>query len=434
MNPMVATILLLNPPSPDGICADREAMYGMGVRRPPYATAQPPHLLAWCGAQLRDSEWRVQGLDAVAEGLDELTTILRIQNSQPTIIITTTSVETAQEDAEFFAVARARLPQTRWLLVSHAARFLPPVVTQTADMVLIGEPEGAVYAACLALLDDDGVRGPTSAQLLEGAAYDVRNALIDISYLAPPAWELFDLSYYDRLPIVSARGCNYGCRYCPAPRTQGALRVRLAERVAAEMQLLWTRHRIRDFYFIDPLFAADRTHVTALLRAIERRGLGEDIRWQCETRPECLDVPLIRRMKRAGCRMIRLGLESVSPGTLTMTGRIAHPEATGEYLARVRQILLACRAYGVECHLYVMAGLPGDRAGATATRAFLRAYAAQNGQVGRYVPYPGTLIYPTTQIEEEWDVLRSTVPQVADATDSVTESVVAPEMAPIAAS
>ncbi len=426
---MVVTILLLNPPSPDGICADREAMYGMGVRRPPYATAQPPHLLAWCGAQLHDTDWRVYGLDAVAEGLDELTTIFRIQNIRPTIIITTTSVETATEDAAFFAAARKHLPETCWLLVSHAARFLPPRITENTDMVLIGEPEGAVYAACVALLDDDGLRGATSAQLLEGAAYDVRNALIDISYLAPPAWDLFDLSYYDRLPILSARGCNYGCRYCAAPRTQGTLRVRLAERVAAEMQLVLTRHRIRDFYFIDPLFAADRVHVTALLRAIERRGLGEEVRWQCETRPECLDVPLIRRMKRAGCRVIRLGLESVSPGTLTMTGRIAHAEETGDYLARVRQILLACRAYGVECHLYVMAGLPGDRAGATATRAFLRAYAAHNGQVGRHIPYPGTVVYPTTQIEEEWEILRSTVPQVADTAETVTASV-----EPIAAS
>jgi anaerobic magnesium-protoporphyrin IX monomethyl ester cyclase len=411
---MTDSILFLNPPSPNGICADREALYGMGVRRPAYARAQPPHTLAWSAAQLRESEWEVHGLDAVALGLDENATIRDIQLFNPALIVALTSYVTAAGDAAFLKMVRERLPHAKILLVSHAAAFLPVLTAQAADMLLIGEPEGAIHAACAALLDDDGVRGVVSARSLEVAAYDARNTLIDISYLAPPLWDIFDVQRYETLPVLSARGCNYGCRYCPAPKTQGGLRVRLAERVAAELQLLVTRHRIRNFYFIDPLFGADRTHITALLRAIERRDLGKEIIWQCETRPETLDVPLIRRMRRAGCRVIHLGVESVSPMTLEATGRLEQGTQTPDYLALVRQIVLACRAYGVECHLHLMAGLPGDPAGATATRAFMRAYADRSGQVTRFHPLPGTTIYPTFHMEEEWMTLQDTLPQESE--------------------
>lgn len=408
---MVATVLFLNPPSPNGICADREAMYGMGLRRPAYAHAQPPHTLAWAAAQLRESAWEVRGLDAVALGFDASATIQQIQLLNPTLLVVLTSYVTAAEDAIFLQEVRSRFPLTNILLISHAAAFLPVGVAQSVDMLLVGEPEGAIHAACMALLDQDGVRGVISARSLEVAAYDARNTLIDISYLAPPLWDIFELRHYETLPILSARGCNHSCRYCPAPRTQGALRVRLAERVAAEIQLLVTRHHIRDFYFIDPLFGADRTHITTLLRAIERRDLGKAIVWQCETRPECLDVPMIRRMRRAGCRVIHLGVESVSSPTLAAIGRIEEGTQTPDYLAQIRQIVLACRAYGVECHLYLMAGLPGDAAAAATTRAFMRAYAEYSGQVSRFTPYPGTTIYPTAYAEEEWHLLQETLPQ-----------------------
>jgi anaerobic magnesium-protoporphyrin IX monomethyl ester cyclase len=420
---MVATILFLNPPSPNDICADREAMYGMGIRRPAYAHAQPPHTLAWCAAQFRESAWDVRGLDAVALGLDETATIQQIQLINPALMVVLTSYVTAEEDSTFLGTLRAHFPQTSLLLVSHAAAFLPADVTQRADMVLVGEPEGAIHAACTALMDPDGMRGVVAARSLEVAAYDARNTLIDISYLAPPLWDIFDLRRYDTLPVLSARGCNHTCRYCPAPRTQGALRVRLAERVAAELQLLVTRHRIRDFYFVDPLFGADRTHVTALLRAIERRDLGKEIVWQCETRPESLDVPMIRRMRRAGCRVIHLGLESVSPLTLTTIGRLPDGTQTPDYLAHVRQIVLACRAYGVECHLHLMAGLPGDPASAVATRAFMRAYADHSGQVTRFTPFPGTMIYPTAYLETEWGLLQETLPQESDSVSFIPDSV-----------
>ncbi len=408
---MVATVLFLNPPSPGGFCADREAMYGMGIRRPPYARAQPPHTLAWSAAQLRESEWTVHGLDAVALGLDENATIRRILVTDPALIVLLTSHATAAEDAAFVRVLRQRAPNLRVLIISLAAAYLPPVVAQTADILLVGEPEGAIHAACTALMDADGVRGVITGRSIEVAAYDARNTLIDISYLAPPRWDIFDVQWYDTLPVLSARGCHYACRYCPAPRTQGTLRTRLAERVAAELQLLVTRYRIHNFYLIDPLFGADRTHLSALLRAIERRNLGKDIQWQCETRPECLDVPLIRRMRRAGCRVIHLGVESVSSMTLTATGRLEDDSRTPAYLASIRQIVLACRAYGVECRLHLMAGLPGDTAGANATRAFIRAYADHSGQVADFTPFPGTIIYPTSQIEEERYVLQDTLPQ-----------------------
>jgi anaerobic magnesium-protoporphyrin IX monomethyl ester cyclase len=179
------------------------------------------------------------------------------------------------------------------------------------------------------------------------------------------------------------------------------------QRVAAEMQLLSRRHGVRRFRFVDSLFARDRDDTLALCRALVERDLPRRLSWSCETRPEQLDLVLLHRMRRAGCREIHLGLESVSPDTLIAVGRVADEQAAQLYLKRVRQILLGCRAFGIACHLHVLAGLPGDRAGAAATRTFLRAYPPHTVHIAPLTPYPGISIFPTNQYEAEQALLET---------------------------
>ena len=111
-------------------------------------------------------------------------------------------------------------------------------------------------------------------------------------------------------------------------------------------------------------------------------------------------------MKQAGCRTIHLGLESVSPPTLIAMGRLPNEKAVQQYLSHIRDILTDCRTLSINCRLYAMAGLPGDRAGASATRAFIRAYASNKLEVTPLIPYPGTSIFPTNQINRELALLQ----------------------------
>lgn len=404
-------IFLCNPPSPPSSVADREVAYGMGGQHPAPPLAQPPHTLAWCGARLQQTGWRVEALDAVAERLTPNVAVARLTARQPTLVILLVSPQTAASDLAFVQALRAALPAARLMLVGLATHYLPASLAKAADMVLVGEPEGAIDAACRRLLTaGETVRVLNTPQALDAPGYDSAGHLIDLSFLPPPAWHLFPVGRYSYLPVVGSRGCAHSCHYCPVPLTQGStLRVRLAERVAAEMHLLHSRYGVRQFTFLDPLFGADRTHTEALCHALIRWGLPTRVTWQCESRAEYLDLSLLQRMARAGCRTLHLGLESVSPETLMAIGRLRDEKAAQAYLTAVRQVLLGCRAFGIESRLHIMAGLPGDRAAATATRAFLRAYPPDSIHISPLTPYPGTSAFPTNQIEREVELLEETM-------------------------
>ncbi len=414
-----SSVLLCNPPNPPDHLANREAAYGMGAlyeldtlpkQRPvrqPSVSIRPPHTLAWCGAVLKQAGWKVKGLDAVAEELTNETAIVQITEYQPDIVVLLVSPRTVQSDLTFIEALRHDLPDVRVLLIGLAAHYLPSSVVRAADMVLTGEPEGAIDAACNHLLSKNHACGVLPAHALVPSMYNLRGNLLKLNHFPAPAWELFSIKRYSTIPILASRGCNNGCRYCPAPLTQGSrVRLRTPEQIADEMEMLSKHHGVSRFTFIDPLFAIDRAQTLALCKTLIERKLSSYLSWDCETRPEQLDLFLLKQMKQAGCRTIHLGLESVSPPTLIAMGRLPDEKAVQQYLSHTRNILSDCRTLNIDCRLHAMAGLPGDRAGASATRAFMRAYSSNKIEVTPLTPYPGTSIFPTNQINRELALLQ----------------------------
>src|SRR4030042_309066 len=74
-------------------------------------------------------------------------------------------------------------------------------------------------------------------------------------------------------------------------------------------------YRIKPLFFADAQFAASRPR---LIRFCEKlAGAGLPIRWNCDARVDSVDSELLEIMKRAGCWMIRYGIESGSPDILS---------------------------------------------------------------------------------------------------------------------
>lgn len=400
-------ILLCNPPSLPGHIADREAHYGMGGWRDIESNLPPPLLLASCGAILRQAGWGVKGIDAVATRLDITETLNRILRCQPDVAVVAVSPTTAQADLKFVRALRARQPELPLVLVGLATRYLPKELVAAAHLTLEGEPEGVLHRACRHLLENPGAApGRTTPQSLEAKGYDAQGRLLDLALLLPPAWGLFPVTRYAYLPLIASRGCGHGCRYCPAPILQGGrTRYRPVAALVEEMEQLTAWYRATHAYFLDPLFASDRAQVEALCAALIQRELPARLSWRCETRPDLLDLPLLQQMKQAGCYAIDLGLESISPEVLLATRRLPDAPAVQRYLTHLRQLIFGCRAFEIECHLHVMAGLPGDRGASAATRTFLRAYGSSFIHVHPLTPFPGTSIFPTIRTDEEYELL-----------------------------
>jgi radical SAM superfamily enzyme YgiQ (UPF0313 family) len=74
------------------------------------------------------------------------------------------------------------------------------------------------------------------------------------------------------------------------------------------LEILVRRHGVNAISIEDDIFTLDAKYVTEICDEIEARAL--DLKWVVQTRVDCYDRELLRRMRRAGCVGLSLGIES----------------------------------------------------------------------------------------------------------------------------
>lgn len=358
---MSHTALLVNPPGLPGTTANREGSAGMGVSTDrPGGFVYPPHLLASVGGVLRAANWRVNGLDAVALGLDAETLIARLPKTD--LLILPVSYGTLAADRAFLNLLRERKPLLKVLAIGPALRFtqVDHGLNDLVDLLIAGEPELAVLAAARRLLTGAFTPGEAlSPYALAQTVYTPDGRLADLNALPMPAWDVFhdQTAHYPFLSILSSRGCPAGCSYCPYAAAQGVQhRFQSPSRTAEEFSYLVERHHPPRIMFRDPVFALERNRVLALCS--ELRHLPHTIPWECESRPEHFDSRLLRALRNAGCDTIKIGLESADPEVLVAIGRVADRSMAAVYLDQVAAVVAECQRLGLLCRVFVMAGLP----------------------------------------------------------------------------
>jgi radical SAM superfamily enzyme YgiQ (UPF0313 family) len=186
----------------------------------------------------------------------------------------------------------------------------------------------------------------------------------DLDSIPFPRWDLLP---YDRyvipqsstsgrmrfLPMLSSRGCPFGCSYCPYPIGQGLKwRFRTPKNVVDEMEHLVRTFQVEHILFRDPMFSMQKKRVVAICDEIVRRGLR--VTWKCETRMDCLDDETLASMAGAGCVGVNFGVESIDPEV--QKGVHRKPILVDEFRAKVA----LCRKYNISTFAFFVVGLPGD--------------------------------------------------------------------------
>lgn len=390
---MSSTAFLLNPPSLPGTTANREGSAGMGVlAEEERGFVYPPHLLATAAAVLRQARWRVAGMDAVAAGLNSEQTLDRLPPAD--VLILLVSFATLAADRAFLNRLRERKPLLKVLAIGPALRY-PQVshgLNDLVDLLVAGEPELALPAACRHLLAGDVRPGMAiNPYTLAEAAYHPDGTLINLDSVPMPQWDVFLKTGpgYPFLTILSSRGCPAGCAYCPYTAAQGGhFRAQTPLRTVNEMVILSERTKATHVMFRDPVFAHDRNRVLAVCAELRQRRLN--LSWECESRPEHFDSRLLHTMHAAGCTVVKIGLESTDPDLLVAMRRVPDEQAARVYVQQAAEVVAECRRLGILCRVFVMAGVPGETPHAVArTAADLRSMRPQRLHVKPFHWYPG---------------------------------------------
>jgi len=153
-------------------------------------------------------------------------------------------------------------------------------------------------------------------------------------------------------PIVTSRGCSFNCSYCASPILwQRHVRFRSVDNVLAEIIYRHDRYGVHELYFSDDNFNLNKTYTQALCQLIIKSNI--DITWLCEVKFDLLDEKTLTLMKDAGCKRIKLGVESGSNRILKLLNK-------NTTVNQVRKAVRMIKKVGMPFTVYVMIGTPTE--------------------------------------------------------------------------
>ncbi len=343
----------------------RDVIYGCwcGGKRIGGATV-PPFELLTLATILKKEGHDVVFVDAQAEQLELDEVSRRITGSQ--LIICSTSVMTVNSDASYLRQLKAQHPGLMAAVYGSHPTFQPEATLDKGiDFALQREPEYVVrdLAAALSCGDmaaaratrgvvsrgDDGViiknqRYPYIENLDEVPALDV-TLLPDVLYFNPI---VRNLPY---ITVSSSHGCPAKCNYCTAPFFHGTkTRFQSANKVLDDIGS-YLSQGIKEIYYRDETFTADRQRVIDICNGIVERGYK--FTWICNARVDTVDKKMLALMKKAGCHLIKFGAESGNQDVLDAIKK-------GITLEQTRDAFAACNEVGIDTHAHMMIGSPGE--------------------------------------------------------------------------
>ncbi|MFO7785352.1 MAG: radical SAM protein [Desulfatiglandales bacterium] len=237
-----------------------------------------------------------------------------------------------------------------------------------------------------------------------------RAPISDLDTLPFPAYEkltgfpakyhlpLFSYIHRPGATMITSRGCVYRCSYCDRSVFKQGFRSNSAEYVYDHMKYLHARFGVRHISIYDDLFTMDRKRIERLCGLLTSAPLG--VQFNCAVRVGHVDEDLLRMLKRAGCLMISVGIET---GDQALMG-IHKP---GIRLEEARETVRRIQEAGLRAKGLFMMGLPGEtEASIQKTSDFILSLGLDDMNMSKFTPFHGAPVWPSIreqgEMEEDW--------------------------------
>lgn len=261
----------------------------------------------------------------------------------------------------------------RIVIVGGPATFFEEIRTKEfegnlIDYFIVGDGEAALYELLNNLGDDGGISLGLHLRCrvwknkpFEKAVCIQAHSIMDMDSIPCPTFEEFDLALYTEgsrcphftLPIIFSKGCTRSCTFCSDVVLSRPYRCRDPKKVIKEIIMHVKRYdKLNTFRLNDLSLNANLKFLDEFCEIVILEGLK--IKWygQAQVRPD-MDVDLLHKMKKAGCRQLDLGVESFSDHVLSlMRKRYAAKEAI--------DFLRAAKEAGIETNILLIVGYPGE--------------------------------------------------------------------------
>ncbi|MFT6068471.1 MAG: radical SAM superfamily enzyme YgiQ (UPF0313 family) [Bacteriovoracaceae bacterium] len=355
-------LALVNPPTLDNEQFTREGRCTQSSSF--WSITYPPLSLAQISSFTIDLVSDQYGFDFSATGTDYHSSLDRLENLAPEIIVISTGTPTIVTDLKFCRDLKEKLSCIKIILIgTHSSHYAEEILRdfKEVDFIIHGEAEAPIREVISYIKDELKSDNP-----IKGVSFLYENRLIqnkelnlvkDLDSLRIPNWKLFDLNSY-RLPLLGRkfllispqRGCPWKCTFCTAPLYSGSsLRSRSIDSIIQEITSIKLELGITDFLFWSDTFTANKKFVLELCKALEPLNIN----WVTNSRIDTIDAELSKAMKRSGCWLLTFGIESTNDETLLEVKK-------GFSRDQIRKGIESLKGSGILTIAHIIAGLPKD--------------------------------------------------------------------------
>ncbi len=281
------------------------------------------------------------------------------------------------------------------------------------DYLCLGEGEQTLYE----LAEGHAAAGIHGLVWREGETLRTnlpRKHLADLDSLPYPAYEklagfpgryylpLFSYVQTPGATMITSRGCPYQCSYCDRSVFHQGYRANSAAYIYEHIRYLRRRFGVRHINIYDDLFTLNRPRIEALCTMLADKPLG--VQFNCAVRVGHAGPELLGLLKRAGCLMVSLGIESGEPALLDV-------HKPGVYLAAVRETVARIQQAGLRVKGLFMLGLPGETvASARKTSDFALSLGLDDMNMAKFTPFHGAPIWRDIaalgEFKEDWRLMN----------------------------
>lgn len=349
----------------------------------------PPLGLAYIAASLERAGHEVDLIDAIALCLSKEQVGKRIESFKPTVVGITAMTPTVRGALEAAELAKSHGAITVMGGVHMSILARETLNYDFVDYGVVGEGEESFVEFC------DAIENNRSVEDIEGVCYKaggeiqvgVPRIISDVNSLARPAYHLLPMETYSSIiglhptsTMMGSRGCPYQCGFCFKTPSDKKYRSRNVVDIVDEIEFLISNYRVKEIMFYDDIMPKD--YARALSNEIIKRNVK--IKWQTPERVNLVDPDLLKLMAKAGCHIIRFGVEQGDPEMMALVEKKINP-------VQVKAAFKAAKAVGINTFAYFIIGyVYEDARTMQATIDLARELNPRYVMFTRAVPLPGT--------------------------------------------
>jgi radical SAM superfamily enzyme YgiQ (UPF0313 family) len=355
------------------------------------SSLEEPLGLLYVASALRQAGWDVDLLDLTFE--KDLTRLSELLDKKPTAVGMSVTSPILDRALEVLAFIKDRSPTVPVIMGGpHATAFPEDGLSKGFDFCIIGDGERAVVSLVEGIRTGDMLNVPGLAYQTPSGEKRTHDPLYveDLDSLPFPNRSLLDYGKYEKVGLITTRGCPYKCFYCKPMQDKlfgRKIRRRSPANVAQEIAQVTEQMGKRLIHFRDDTITIGGLDWFTEFNRLINTSIPGGISFQCNSRVDQVTDEKLKLMKEAGCNQIFFGVESGSQKVLDFYKKGTTPEQAVEAFR-------LCKKYKIQTVAAIMLGAPVENVeDVKLTYNLVKKIKPDNWIVYTTTPFPGNYLY-----------------------------------------